>query len=120
MPALVDFPLFTFACCLLINPLCLLKASESKPSSSNILTSSATQTCAVVVSCVSLSSLQNEVRVTVHVDPKAGTQHLYRVVLRFTNPGSASVTGSIKATNNRGTEGKAASHIESAPTCHQL
>ncbi|KAF0046927.1 hypothetical protein F2P81_000560 [Scophthalmus maximus] len=56
-------------------------------------------------SCVSLSPLQSEVRVTVHVDPKEGTQHLFRVVLRFINTGSTSVTGSVKATNNRGTAG---------------
>ncbi|KAG8014177.1 Laminin subunit alpha-3 [Nibea albiflora] len=50
-----------------------------------------------------MSPAQSEVRVTVHVDPKDGRQHLFRVVLRFTNPSSTSVTGSIKATNNRGT-----------------
>ncbi|KAM9845354.1 laminin subunit alpha-3-like [Aulostomus maculatus] len=52
-----------------------------------------------------LSPAQSEVRVTVHVDPKAETRHLFRVVLRFTNPGSASVTGTITVTNNRGTAG---------------
>ncbi|XP_058487895.1 laminin subunit alpha-3-like isoform X2 [Solea solea] len=46
-----------------------------------------------------MSPAQSEVRVTVHVDPKEG-QPLFRVVLRFINPGSTSVTGSIKATNN--------------------
>ncbi|XP_044224545.1 laminin subunit alpha-3-like isoform X2 [Thunnus albacares] len=52
-----------------------------------------------------MSSAQSEVRVTVHVDPKDGRQHLFHVVLRFTNPSSTSVTGSIKATNARGTAG---------------
>ncbi|XP_019117800.1 laminin subunit alpha-3 isoform X2 [Larimichthys crocea] len=52
-----------------------------------------------------MSPAQSEVRVTVHVDPNDGRQHLFRVVLRFTNPSSTSVTGSIKATNNRGTAG---------------
>ncbi|XP_041804417.1 laminin subunit alpha-3-like isoform X2 [Chelmon rostratus] len=52
-----------------------------------------------------MSPAQSEVKVTVHVDPKDGRQHLFRVVLRFTNPSSTSVSGSIKATNNRGTEG---------------
>uniref|UniRef100_A0A8D3BQR4 Laminin subunit alpha 3 n=1 Tax=Scophthalmus maximus TaxID=52904 RepID=A0A8D3BQR4_SCOMX len=41
-----------------------------------------------------MSPAQSEVRVTVHVDPKEGTQHLFRVVLRFINTGSTSVTGS--------------------------
>ncbi|XP_073347774.1 laminin subunit alpha-3-like [Pagrus major] len=52
-----------------------------------------------------MSPAQSEVRVTVHVDPKDGRQHLFRVVLRFSNPSSTSVTGSIKATNNRGAAG---------------
>ncbi|XP_028448188.1 laminin subunit alpha-3 isoform X2 [Perca flavescens] len=52
-----------------------------------------------------MSPAQSEVRVTVHVDPKDERQHLFRVVLRFTNPSSTSVTGSIKATNNKGTAG---------------
>ncbi|XP_054482290.1 laminin subunit alpha-3-like [Anoplopoma fimbria] len=52
-----------------------------------------------------MSPAQSEVRVTVHVDQKDERQHLFRVVLRFTNPSSTSVTGSIKATNNRGTAG---------------
>ncbi|XP_034090494.1 laminin subunit alpha-3-like isoform X3 [Gymnodraco acuticeps] len=52
-----------------------------------------------------MSPAQSEVRVTVHVDPKDEKQNLYRVVLRFTNPKGTSVTGSIKATNNRGTQG---------------
>ncbi|XP_030015975.1 laminin subunit alpha-3-like isoform X2 [Sphaeramia orbicularis] len=52
-----------------------------------------------------MSPAQNEVRVTVHVDPKDERQQLFRVVLRFTNPSSAVVTGSIKATNHRGTAG---------------
>uniref|UniRef100_A0A3Q3M3K7 Laminin subunit alpha 3 n=1 Tax=Mastacembelus armatus TaxID=205130 RepID=A0A3Q3M3K7_9TELE len=34
--------------------------------------------------------------VTVHVDPKDEQQHLFRVVLRFINPSSTSVAGSIK------------------------
>ncbi|XP_061878635.1 laminin subunit alpha-3-like isoform X1 [Entelurus aequoreus] len=49
-----------------------------------------------------LSPAQSDVRVTVHVDPRDARQNLFRVVLRFTNPSSTSVTGSIKATNNRG------------------
>ncbi|KAG7214822.1 hypothetical protein INR49_010714 [Caranx melampygus] len=53
-----------------------------------------------------MSPAQSDVRVTVHVDPKEGTQHLFRVVLRFINPSSTSVTGSIKAINNRGTAGE--------------
>ncbi|XP_041659948.1 laminin subunit alpha-3-like isoform X2 [Cheilinus undulatus] len=52
-----------------------------------------------------MSPAQSEVRVTVHVDPKDGSQHLHRVVLRFTNPSGTSGTSSIKATNNRGTAG---------------
>ncbi|XP_034559528.1 laminin subunit alpha-3-like [Notolabrus celidotus] len=52
-----------------------------------------------------MSPAQSEVKVTVHVHPKSGRQHLYRVVLKFNNPSSTSVTGSIKATNNRGTTG---------------
>ncbi|XP_060900726.1 laminin subunit alpha-3-like isoform X1 [Labrus mixtus] len=52
-----------------------------------------------------MSPAQSEVRITVHVDPKDGAQHLFRVVLRFTNPSSTSVTGSINATNNRGAAG---------------
>lgn len=46
-----------------------------------------------------------------HVDPKDGRQHLFRVVLRFSNPSGTSVTGSIKAANNRGAAGKAASDV---------
>ncbi|KAF3699380.1 Laminin subunit alpha-3 [Channa argus] len=52
-----------------------------------------------------MSPAQSEVRVTVHVDPKGGRQHLFRVVLRFINPSSTAVTGSIRASNNRGTAG---------------
>ncbi|XP_023282957.1 laminin subunit alpha-3 [Seriola lalandi dorsalis] len=52
-----------------------------------------------------MSPAQSEIRVTVHVEPKEGTQHLFRVVLRFINPSSTSVTGSIKATKSRGTAG---------------
>ncbi|KAM3604519.1 uncharacterized protein V6R79_012395 [Siganus canaliculatus] len=52
-----------------------------------------------------MSPAQSEVKVTVHVDPKDGRQHFFRVVLRFTNPSSNSVTGSIKATSSRGTAG---------------
>uniref|UniRef100_A0A8C4F0L3 Laminin subunit alpha 3 n=1 Tax=Dicentrarchus labrax TaxID=13489 RepID=A0A8C4F0L3_DICLA len=40
-----------------------------------------------------MSPAQSEVRVTVHVDPKDERHHLFRVVLRFTNPSSTSVTG---------------------------
>ncbi|XP_019959877.2 laminin subunit alpha-3-like isoform X2 [Paralichthys olivaceus] len=50
-----------------------------------------------------MSPAQSDVRVTVHVDPREGSQHLFRVVLRFINPSSTSVTGSVRATNNRGT-----------------
>uniref|UniRef100_A0A669EWG8 Laminin subunit alpha 3 n=1 Tax=Oreochromis niloticus TaxID=8128 RepID=A0A669EWG8_ORENI len=35
-----------------------------------------------------MSPAQTEVRVTVHVEPKDGRQHLFRVVLRFSNPSS--------------------------------
>ncbi|XP_028282768.1 laminin subunit alpha-3-like isoform X2 [Parambassis ranga] len=52
-----------------------------------------------------MSPAESEVRVSVHVDPNDGRQHLFRVVLRFINPSSSSVTGSIRATNNRGTAG---------------
>ncbi|XP_054622732.1 laminin subunit alpha-3-like isoform X3 [Dunckerocampus dactyliophorus] len=52
-----------------------------------------------------LSPAQSEVRVTVHVDPKDARHNLFRVVLRFTNPGRNSVTGSIKTANNRGSAG---------------
>ncbi|KAM9323132.1 laminin subunit alpha-3-like [Pholidichthys leucotaenia] len=52
-----------------------------------------------------MSPAQSEVKVTVHVESRGDRQHFFRVVLRFINPGSASVTGSIKATNNRGTAG---------------
>ncbi|XP_059201052.1 laminin subunit alpha-3-like [Centropristis striata] len=52
-----------------------------------------------------MSPAQREVRITVHVDPKDGRQHLFRVVLRFTNPSSTSVTGSIKATDNKDSAG---------------
>ncbi|XP_008332400.1 laminin subunit alpha-3 isoform X3 [Cynoglossus semilaevis] len=52
-----------------------------------------------------MSPAQSEVRVAVHVDPKDGSQYLYRVVLRFINPHSAAVAGSIKATNTRGAAG---------------
>ncbi|XP_056148615.1 laminin subunit alpha-3-like [Lampris incognitus] len=55
-----------------------------------------------------MSPAQSEVRVTVHVDVKHSRQpspSLFRVVLRFTNPGGSSVTGSIKAASNRGTQG---------------
>ncbi|XP_061588324.1 laminin subunit alpha-3-like isoform X2 [Cololabis saira] len=53
-----------------------------------------------------MSPAQSEVRVIVHVDPKDGRQNLFRVVLRFVNPSSVSVTGSIDATSNRGIPGK--------------
>ncbi|XP_027877262.1 laminin subunit alpha-3 isoform X1 [Xiphophorus couchianus] len=53
-----------------------------------------------------MSPAQSEARVTVHVDPKEGRQNFFHVVLRFINPNSVSVTGSIKATNSRGTAGE--------------
>lgn len=117
------FPLFTVACCLLINPALfaevLCPPDMTFNLSLNIIPSSSTPNlCHCSQLCVSLSSLQSEVRVTVHVDPKDGRQHLFRVILRFTNPSKTSVTGSIRATNNRGTAGKAASDIESALTFH--
>ncbi|XP_077376606.1 laminin subunit alpha-3-like isoform X1 [Festucalex cinctus] len=49
-----------------------------------------------------LSPAQSEVRVTVHVDLKDARHNLFRVVLRFTNPSGTSVSGSVKAANNRG------------------
>nr|XP_020451525.1 laminin subunit alpha-3 [Monopterus albus] len=52
-----------------------------------------------------MSPAQSEVRVTVHVDLKDGRQNLFRVVLRYINPSSTSVTGNIRATNNRGIAG---------------
>ncbi|XP_062413741.1 laminin subunit alpha-3-like isoform X1 [Pungitius pungitius] len=52
-----------------------------------------------------MSPAQSEVRVTVNVERKGEGQHLFRVVVRFTNPTSTSVTGSIAATNNRGAAG---------------
>ncbi|XP_056277207.1 laminin subunit alpha-3-like isoform X2 [Pseudoliparis swirei] len=52
-----------------------------------------------------MSPAQSEVRVTVHVDRKDERPHLFRAVLRFTNPSGAGVTGSIEATNNRGAAG---------------
>ncbi|XP_029930598.1 laminin subunit alpha-3-like isoform X2 [Myripristis murdjan] len=51
-----------------------------------------------------MSPAQSEVKVTVHVNVKDEKQ-FFRVVLRFTNPSGASVTGSIMATNNRATPG---------------
>ncbi|XP_054888860.1 laminin subunit alpha-3-like isoform X2 [Poeciliopsis prolifica] len=53
-----------------------------------------------------MSPAQSEARVAVHVDPKEGRQNFFHVVLRFINPNSVSVTGSIKATNSRGTAGE--------------
>lgn len=53
--------------------------------------------------------MQSEVRVTVHVDPSDGRQRLFRIVLRFSNPSSASVTGSVQAATSSGAAGKAAS-----------
>ncbi|XP_014845866.1 PREDICTED: laminin subunit alpha-3-like isoform X1 [Poecilia mexicana] len=53
-----------------------------------------------------MSPAQSEARVTVHVDPKEGRQHFFHAVLRFINPNSVSVTGSIRATNSRGTAGE--------------
>ncbi|KAM8850161.1 laminin subunit alpha-3-like isoform 2-T2 [Spinachia spinachia] len=52
-----------------------------------------------------MSPAQSEVRVTVNVERRAQGPHLFRVVLRFTNPTSTSVTGSIAATNNRDAAG---------------
>ncbi|XP_060941018.1 laminin subunit alpha-3-like isoform X2 [Limanda limanda] len=52
-----------------------------------------------------MSPAQSDVRVTVHVEPREGRQHLFRVVLRFINPSNTSVTGSVRAANNRGTAG---------------
>nr|XP_054596449.1 laminin subunit alpha-3 isoform X2 [Nothobranchius furzeri] len=52
-----------------------------------------------------MSPAQSDVRVTVHVDVKDGRQNLFRVVLRFINPNSISVTGNIKATDNRHSAG---------------
>ncbi|XP_051943762.1 laminin subunit alpha-3 isoform X3 [Hippocampus zosterae] len=49
-----------------------------------------------------LSPAQSEVRVIVHVEWKDARRNLFRVVLRFTNPSPATVSGSVKATNNRG------------------
>uniref|UniRef100_A0A8C9ZMT2 Laminin subunit alpha 3 n=1 Tax=Sander lucioperca TaxID=283035 RepID=A0A8C9ZMT2_SANLU len=51
-----------------------------------------------------MSPAQSEVRVTVHVDPKDERQHLFRVVLRFTNPSSTSVTGNISACCSSGSD----------------
>uniref|UniRef100_A0A673CRX7 Laminin subunit alpha 3 n=1 Tax=Sphaeramia orbicularis TaxID=375764 RepID=A0A673CRX7_9TELE len=51
-----------------------------------------------------MSPAQNEVRVTVHVDPKDERQQLFRVVLRFTNPSSAVVTGIIWTCSLAGSE----------------
>ncbi|XP_062260014.1 laminin subunit alpha-3-like [Platichthys flesus] len=52
-----------------------------------------------------MSPAQSDIRVAVHVDPREGRQHLFRVVLRFINPRNSSVTGSIRATDNRGPAG---------------
>ncbi|XP_017277955.1 laminin subunit alpha-3-like isoform X2 [Kryptolebias marmoratus] len=52
-----------------------------------------------------MSPAQSDVRVTVHVDPKGSGQNLFRVVLRFINPSSISVPGSIRTTTNRGSAG---------------
>lgn len=53
--------------------------------------------------------MQSEVRVTMHVDPSDGRQRLFRLVLRFSNPSSASVTGSVEAASSSGATGEAAS-----------
>ncbi|XP_026231324.1 laminin subunit alpha-3 isoform X2 [Anabas testudineus] len=65
-----------------------------------------------------MSPAQSEVRVSVHVDPKDGRQHLFRVVLRFINPSRTSVTGSIRATNNIGTAGSDQSKEVIFPQSH--
>ncbi|XP_037538133.1 laminin subunit alpha-3 [Nematolebias whitei] len=52
-----------------------------------------------------MSPAQSDVRVTVHVEPNAGRQNLFRVILRFINPSSISVPGIIRATTNRGSAG---------------
>ncbi|KAM4604969.1 laminin subunit alpha-3-like isoform 2-T2 [Polymixia lowei] len=55
-----------------------------------------------------MSPAQSEVRVTVHVGANSAKQplsSLFRVVLRFINPGGAGVTGSVKAASIRGTPG---------------
>lgn len=53
--------------------------------------------------------MQSEVRVTMHVDPSDGRQRLFRLVLRFSNPSSASVTGSVEAASSSGAAGEAVS-----------
>lgn len=45
-------------------------------------------------------SLQNEVSVSVHVDK--ADHSAYRLLLRYANPGAASVTGRITASRSRG------------------
>ncbi|KAK7945606.1 hypothetical protein WMY93_001334 [Mugilogobius chulae] len=52
-----------------------------------------------------MSLAQNEVKVSVHVDPRDESQQFFRVVLRFINPSSSTVAGRIRATNTRGTPG---------------
>ncbi|XP_072297637.1 laminin subunit alpha-3-like [Eucyclogobius newberryi] len=52
-----------------------------------------------------MSPAQNEVKVSVHVEPKDESQQLFRLVLRFINPSSSTVAGRIRATNTRGTAG---------------
>ncbi|XP_075877558.1 laminin subunit alpha-3-like isoform X2 [Nelusetta ayraudi] len=52
-----------------------------------------------------MSPAQSEVRVTMHVDPSDGRQRLFRLVLRFSNPSSASVTGSVEAASSSGATG---------------
>ncbi|XP_037132642.1 laminin subunit alpha-3-like isoform X1 [Syngnathus acus] len=54
-----------------------------------------------------LSPAQSEVRVVVHVELKDARHNLFRVVLRFTNPSRAGVSGSVQAANYRS---RAASH----------
>ncbi|MEQ2239068.1 hypothetical protein ILYODFUR_000794, partial [Ilyodon furcidens] len=63
-----------------------------------------------------MSPAQSEARVTVHVDLKEGQQNFFHVVLRFINPNSVFVTGSIKATNSRGTAGESQSKEVIFPT----
>ncbi|XP_055007957.1 laminin subunit alpha-3 [Boleophthalmus pectinirostris] len=52
-----------------------------------------------------MSPAQNEIKVSVHVDPRDESQQFFRVVLRFINPSSSTVTGHVKATNSWGTAG---------------
>ncbi|XP_055084301.1 laminin subunit alpha-3-like isoform X1 [Periophthalmus magnuspinnatus] len=53
----------------------------------------------------SMSPAQNEVKVSVHVDPRDESPQFFRVVLRFINPSSSAVAGRIRVTNTRGAAG---------------